>query len=68
VNVLLDTCVVSEARHPKGNPRVRDALKQHRDEELFLSVLTVGELDGPDSEGGSPLTGPFELAVHCDAD
>ena len=44
MNVLLDTCVVSEVRHPKGNPRVREALEQHRDEELFLSVLTVGEL------------------------
>jgi len=44
VNVLLDTCVISEVRHPKGNPRVREALEQHRDEELFLSVLTVGEL------------------------
>ena len=44
MSVLLDTCVLFEARHPQGNPRVRDALGQHRDDELFLSVLTVGEL------------------------
>ena len=44
MSILLDTCVLSEVRHPQGNPRVRDALGQHRDDELFLSVLTVGEL------------------------
>lgn len=28
-------------------------------------ATVVGELDGPDTDGGSPLTGPFVLAVHC---
>ncbi len=31
-------------------------------------ATVVGELDGPDTDGGSPLTGPFELAVHCEED
>lgn len=28
-------------------------------------ATVVGELDGPATNGGSPLTGPFELAIHC---
>jgi hypothetical protein len=30
-----------------------------------MQATVVGELDGPDTDGGTPLTGPFELAVHC---
>lgn len=44
MTLLLDTCVISEVRHPQGNPRVREAVKQYPDENLFLSVLTLGEL------------------------
>ncbi|MDZ7789940.1 MAG: type II toxin-antitoxin system VapC family toxin [Xanthomonadales bacterium] len=44
MRVLLDTCVLSEIRHPRGAPRVRTAVQEHADEELFLSVLTLGEL------------------------
>ena len=28
-------------------------------------ATVVGELDGRDTESGSPLIGPFELAIHC---
>jgi len=32
----------------------------------MLSQATVaGELDGPDTDGDSPLTAPLVLAVHC---
>ena len=44
MRVLLDTCVLSEIRHPRGAPGVRTAVQEHAGEELFLSVLTPGEL------------------------
>ncbi|MBS3744796.1 MAG: type II toxin-antitoxin system VapC family toxin [Wenzhouxiangellaceae bacterium] len=44
MKVLLDTCVLSEIRHPRGNPAVREAVLAFRDNDLFISVLTLGEL------------------------
>ncbi len=44
MRLLLDTCVVSEARRGKGHPRVLALLDSVRSEDLFLSVITVGEL------------------------
>lgn len=44
MSVLLDTCVLSEIRHPQGNPAVRKAVLAFRDRDLFISVITVGEL------------------------
>lgn len=44
MSILLDTCVLSEIRHPQGNPAVREALRSRTDDELFVSVLTLGEL------------------------
>lgn len=44
MNVLLDTCVLSEIRHPRGNPAVRDAVLGFGDRELYLSVITLGAL------------------------
>lgn len=44
MKVLLDTCVLSEIRHPRGNPAVREAVLAFRDNDLSISVLTVGEL------------------------
>jgi len=44
VRVLLDTCVVSEARREKGHPRVRAQVEAMRSRDMFLSVITVGEL------------------------
>lgn len=51
MRILLDTCVLSELRHPQGEPRVRQAVQAHGDNELFLSVLTLGEL----AKGIAPL-------------
>ncbi len=31
-------------------------------------ATVVGELAGPDTDGGSPLTSPFELAIRCASD
>lgn len=44
VKVLVDTCVLSEVRHPKGNAQVRQAVEALDDRALFLSVITIGEI------------------------
>lgn len=44
MKVLLDTCVLSELRHPKGHPGVRRAVAALHEEELFLSVISIGEI------------------------
>lgn len=44
MRVLLDTCVLSEIRRPEGSAAVRDAVAAIADEQLFLSVITLGEL------------------------
>lgn len=44
MSVLLDTCVLSELRHAKGNRRVKTAVNALPDDALFLSVITLGEI------------------------
>jgi toxin FitB len=44
VRVLLDTCVLSELRRPKGHPGVRRAVETLDSESLFVSVVSVGEI------------------------
>ena len=44
MRVLLDTCVLSEIRRPKGHPRVRRAVETLDSEDLFLSVVSIGEI------------------------
>ncbi len=44
MRVLLDTCVVSELRHPRCHPAVRRAVEALGEQDLFLSVLTIGEI------------------------
>ena len=44
MRALLDTCVVSELQRPGGNPRVRELVESIRVQDLFLSVITIGEL------------------------
>jgi hypothetical protein len=40
---LLDTCVVSELRRAKGHPGVRRAVEVLDSDNLFLSVVSIGE-------------------------
>lgn len=42
--LLLDTCVVSELRHPKGNAHVKEALAALPNNDLHISVITLGEI------------------------
>jgi predicted nucleic acid-binding protein len=44
VRVLLDTCVLSEVRHPRCDPGVRRAVSELDEKDLFISVLSVGEI------------------------
>ena len=44
MRVLLDTCVLSELRRPEGHPGVRQAVDALNEEELFLSVISIGEI------------------------
>jgi predicted nucleic acid-binding protein len=44
VNVLIDTCVVSEVQRPQGDPRVRAAFELLDNEQMYFSVITIGEI------------------------
>lgn len=44
VKGLLDTCVISELLNPRGNPDVERSVRRIDDADLFLSVLTIGEI------------------------
>lgn len=41
---LVDTNVLSEVRRPKGNPTVREKLAAIDNGDLFLSVISIGEI------------------------
>ncbi len=42
---LLDTCVISEIIKPKPNKKVIAWLQKQQEENLYLSVLTFGEIE-----------------------
>lgn len=44
MRTLVDNCVLSELRRPGGDPRVARQFSALADEDVFLSVLTIGEL------------------------
>ncbi|MCU0486283.1 MAG: type II toxin-antitoxin system VapC family toxin [Anaerolineales bacterium] len=44
MNYLLDTCVLSEFTRRQPEPRVVDWLNSIDEEKLFISVITVGEI------------------------
>jgi len=44
MKVLLDTCVLSELRRSDGDPRVRQSVESFANSDLYMSVLTVGEI------------------------
>jgi len=45
VSFLLDTCVVSEFTRPRADPGVIEWLALHDESALFLSEVTLGELE-----------------------
>lgn len=44
MKVILDTDILSEARHPKGDPAVKQYLLNADEDDLYLSVITLGEI------------------------
>jgi len=61
VKYLLDTCVISELVKPAPNRKVVDWLKEVSSKALFLSVITIGEIEKgltklPDSKKKERLT------------
>ncbi|MFA6020098.1 MAG: type II toxin-antitoxin system VapC family toxin [Rhodospirillales bacterium] len=42
---LLDTCVLSELRKPHLHPNVSAWLHKHKKAEMYLSVVTIGEIE-----------------------
>jgi len=44
VRVLLDTCAVSELRRPQPEKAVIEAIEAIASDNLFLSVVTIGEI------------------------
>lgn len=44
MKVLLDTCTLAEVRKPEGHASVKSAVEEIPDEDLYLSVLSVGEI------------------------
>lgn len=44
MRTLVDTCVLSEVQRRQGNSRVRERFEALADDDVFLSVLTLGEL------------------------
>jgi predicted nucleic acid-binding protein len=44
VRVLLDTCALTELRHPQGNAAVKAAVALIPDDSLYLSGLSLGEI------------------------
>jgi predicted nucleic acid-binding protein len=44
MKLLLDTCILAELRDPQRNHLIKQALTPFRDEDLYLSVITIGEI------------------------
>ena len=44
MRVLIDTCVLSELRKPQADAGVRQTVNEIPDEDLFVSVITIGEI------------------------
>ncbi|MEQ8667925.1 MAG: type II toxin-antitoxin system VapC family toxin [Pirellulales bacterium] len=44
MRTLVDTCVLSEVQRRRGNQRVRERFESLAAEDVYLSVLTLGEL------------------------
>ncbi len=44
MRVLLDTCILSEIRKPDGHAGVRKAVEEIASENIFVSVISIGEI------------------------
>jgi predicted nucleic acid-binding protein len=61
--LILDTNVISALRRPERRPDVSSWLRRQREEDLFLSVVTIGEIErGIALKDGSDPTFAAELS------
>ncbi len=44
MRILLDTCALSELRKPDGHRSVRRAVDEIADDDLYISVVSIGEI------------------------
>jgi predicted nucleic acid-binding protein len=44
MKVLLDTCTLAEVRLPNGHPSVKAAVERIPEDNIYLSVLSMGEI------------------------
>ncbi len=44
MRTLLDTYILSELRHPNCNQGVKNAVAELVSEEIFISVISIGEI------------------------
>ncbi len=44
MRLLLDTCVLSELQKPQCDAKVRQSIQEMASNQLFISVITVGEI------------------------
>lgn len=44
MRVLLDTCALAELHRPQGTQAVREAISAISDDDLYISVITMGEI------------------------
>ncbi len=44
MRTLIDTCVISEVQRPQGNQRVRAAFERLATDDIYFSVITIGEI------------------------
>ncbi len=59
---LIDTCVVSEIQRPQCDPRVRAAFELLSTEDIWFSVITIGEI-----AKGLAMLAPGRRRSHLEA-
>ena len=69
MNFLLDTCVFAEYQNKKPNQNVISWLGSQTEESLFISVLTIGEIEKgiarlPASKRRRELSGWLDQLIH----
>lgn len=69
MNFLLDTCVFAEYQNKKPDQKVIDWVDSQTEESLFISVLTIGEIEKgiarlPISKRRSNLSSWLESLIH----
>lgn len=68
MNFLLDTCVISELAKPTPKSKVMTWIRSKPEENLFLSTITIGEIQKGIGKLGADSVRREELQSWLDAD